>query len=65
MIADAAHLRSIFVDQMGLTDKDIVVLSGAHALVSIFVVQLNLAINCPTTLICTCHKIIIMLCKER
>uniref|UniRef100_A0A7C9D6K9 L-ascorbate peroxidase n=1 Tax=Opuntia streptacantha TaxID=393608 RepID=A0A7C9D6K9_OPUST len=29
---DAAHLRSIFVDQMGLTDKDIVVLSGAHAL---------------------------------
>lgn len=29
---DAAHLRSIFVDQMGLTDMDIVVLSGAHAL---------------------------------
>lgn len=29
------HLRDVFVKQMGLTDKDIVVLSGAHTIVSI------------------------------
>lgn len=27
------HLRCVFTKQMGLTDKDIVVLSGAHTLV--------------------------------
>ena len=35
MVSDAAHLRSIFINQMGLSDKDIVVPSGAHALVSV------------------------------
>lgn len=33
-LADASHLRTVFY-RMGLTDKDIVALSGAHTLVSV------------------------------
>lgn len=34
-VAGSDHLRDVFVKQMGLTDQDIVALSGAHTLVCI------------------------------
>jgi hypothetical protein len=34
--AGSDHLRVVFCKQMGLSDKDIVALSGAHTLVSMF-----------------------------
>lgn len=33
-ITGCDHLRDVFVTHMGLTDKDIVALSGGHTLVS-------------------------------
>lgn len=32
-VSGSDHLRDVFVKQMGLSDKDIVALSGAHTLV--------------------------------
>lgn len=35
--AGSDHLRDVFVEHMGLSDKDIVALSGAHTLVCVII----------------------------